>query len=213
MVRISLLVFLGLISTTRAAEHGALVDPANRLAPNDPTWSDLAAAFARNPDGTAEFSEQRFFPFKKTPAELKGEVRLSTKRGLSLHYTSPDDHTVVIDDQGMLLRQPNGETSTPPDPRAAAANAALVQVLRFDLAGLSASFEIFGRRDGPIWALALIPRAEDMRRVIGEIDVAGEKAAVQRITIRRTAKQYIEILVGPPRLAPFTADESKRFFR
>jgi hypothetical protein len=45
------------------------------------------------------------------------------------------------------------------------------------------------------------------------ITVAGEDAAVRRIELRQSARQYIEILNAPPLAAAFTPDELKRHFR
>lgn len=186
--------------------------PAPRLDPDDPAWRDLAATFAHQPDATADFSERRSFPFRKTPLELSGVSRVSPTRGLSLHYLAPDERTVVIDDAGMIVRQADG-TAAAPDPRASAANAALVHVLRFDLAALAVDFALFGERAGPAWTLTLVPLAADLRRAVGEIVVSGEPAQVRRIVIRRSSTQAVEILVGPARPTPFGAAELARFFR
>jgi hypothetical protein len=196
-----------------AAEADALTDPANRIAPGDPAWKDLVASFARRPDATAQFSEQRFFPFKKTPVELKGEARVSATRGLSLHYTAPEERTVILDAQGVLVRDARGENAAPADPRAAAANAALVQVLRFDFVALDEHFELFGQRTGTSWKLAFVPRAADLRRGVGQIIIAGDSEVLNRIEIRRSPKQYVAIQIDPARAAPFTADELRRYFR
>ncbi len=184
-----------------------------RLAPDDPAWSDLALGFSTKPDATADFSEQRFFPFRKTPLALTGVSRVSATRGLSLDYLTPEKRTVILDLQGVLVRQPDGDTPAPSDPRALAANRALVHVLRFDLAALATDFELFGERTAPAWTLTLVPRTADLRRTLAEIVVTGEATEVRRIVIRRSAKQSVEITVGPARPTPFTADELKRFFR
>jgi glycosyltransferase involved in cell wall biosynthesis len=196
------------------AEADPLINPEHQLPPSAPAWSDLIGAFARNPDTTAYFSEQRFFPFKKEPVELRGEARVSTAHGLSLHYTTPDERTVILDDQGVLIRAPAGEKAPLADPRAAAANAALLNVLRFDFAALEKDFELYGRRDGTDWTLGLVPRTETLRRSVGRITVAGKDATVSRIEIRRSAKQAIVITIAAPRsTAAFTPDELKQFFR
>jgi len=213
MIRFSLLLALAFASCARAAGADGPADPAHRLRPGDPAWNDITAAFARKPDATAAFSEQRFFAFKKTPLELKGDVRISRALGLSLHYTAPEERIVVLDGRGMLVRQPDGESAGPPDPRAIAANAALVHVLRFDLPALAADFELYGRRSGDAWILALVPRAEELRHVVSEIVVAGDAAEVHRIAIHHTPRQYVEILVAASRPTPFTAEELRRFFR
>ncbi|MDI1336305.1 MAG: glycosyltransferase [Lacunisphaera sp.] len=197
-----------------AAESAVPVDPAHRLTPAAPGWRELAGAFTQHPDAVADFSERRFFPFKREPVELQGEVRVSATRGLSLHYTAPAESTVILDEQGLLMRAAAGEKTVPADPRAAAANAALRHIVRFDLAALEVDFEIYGQREGASWALTLVPRTEAARRNVGRINVAGEAATLRRIEIRRTAKQAIEITIAPPRpAAAFTAAELKTFFR
>jgi hypothetical protein len=209
---LALLVICG--GVARAGEDDPLVNPAHRLPPAAPAWSDLVAAFAHNPDTTADFTEQRKFPFKKNPVELKGEVRVSATRGLSLHYTVPEDRTVILDEAGVLVRAPAGEKAVPADPRAAAANEALLHVLRFDFGGLEKDFELYGERDEAAWTLALVPRTETLRRSVGRITVTGEGVAIRRIEIRRTPTQAIEIAIAPPRPpAAFSAGELKLFFR
>ncbi len=199
---------------SRAAESDPLVNEAHRVAPDAPGWTDLVAAFAHSADTTADFTERRFFPFKREPVELKGEARVSATRGLSLHYTAPEERTIILDGQGLLIRDASGEKMPPPDPRARAANDALLHILRLDFDALERDFEVYGQRDGPAWSLALVARTEAMRRGVGVILAAGEGATVRRIELRHSAKQFIEILNAPPR-APtaFTADEVKRFFR
>ncbi len=197
-----------------AAEPAPLVSPAHRLAPGAPGWTDLITAFAHQGDTSADFVERRFFPFKKQPIELKGEVRVSAAHGLSLHYTAPEERTVILDAQGMLIRGAAGEKALPADLRARAANEALRHILRFDFAALEPEFEIYGQRAGPAWTLVLMARAETLRRGIGIITVAGEDTVVRRIELRHSARQYIEILNEPPRPpVAFTADEVRRYFR
>lgn len=198
-----------------AAAADPLVHPDHRIAAASPAWTDLVGAFADHADIAADFTEHRHFPFKQDPVELQGEVRVSTRRGLSLHYTAPAETTVILDDQGLLIRAAGNEKAPPADPRAAAANAALRHLLRFDLAALEKDFELYGRRDaGPAWTLVLVPRTETLRRSVGRITAAGEAAAIRRIEIRRSARQAIVITIGMPRpAAAFTADEIKRFFR
>ena len=205
--------WLAITSLLPAAEFDSLTEPVNRIASDDPAWKDLASSFAHRPDSIADFSEQRFFPFKKAPVELQGESRVSAERGLSLHYTAPEERTVILDAKGMLVRDARGESAAPADPRAAAANAALVQVLRFDLSALAENFEVFGLRKDADWTLAFVPRAGEIRRAVGRIIVAGNGHSVSRIELRRSAKQHITIVIGPPRPAPFSGDELRLYFR
>jgi glycosyltransferase involved in cell wall biosynthesis len=213
-VGVSLVMLLVCGMPGRATEADPLVNPEHQLAPAAPAWSDLIDAFAHHPDITADFTERRFFRFKKEPVELKGEVRVSTKRGLSLHYTAPEERTVILDAQGVFIRAAAGEKAPLADPRAAAANEALLHILRFDLAALEKDFEPYGQREGAAWSLVLVPRTETLRRSVGRITVVGEAATIRHIEIRRSAKQAIEIAIGPPHAsAAFTAEELQRYFR
>lgn len=197
-----------------AAEPNPLVTPAHRLTADAPAWTDLIAGFAHKADTAADFVERRFFPFKKLPVELAGEVRVSAARGLSLHYTAPEERTVILDGDGMLIRGAAGEKSPPADPRARGVSDALLHILRFDFPALEKDFEIYGQRSGEDWKIALIARTEALRQGIGTINVTGQGATVRRIELRHSARQYIEILNAPPRpAAEFTADEVKRYFR
>ena len=209
-----LILLLACGGTLPAAETDALVNPAHQLAPADPAWRDLAEAFAHNPDTTADFTERRFFTFRKKPVELQGEVRVSSTLGLSLHYTAPEDRTVIMDDRGILIRAPAGEKAPPADPHAAAANAALLHVLHFDFTALARDFTLYGERTGATWTLVLVAPTAAIISTVGQITVSGEGTTIRHIEIRRTSSQAIEIIIAPPRATgAFTADELKRFFR
>ena len=217
MHRLSLLAVLAALYALNAAAAAddPLVAPAHFLQPDDPAWSDLLHHADRPSAITADFQENRWFPFKKIPVVLKGEVRVSAEHGLSLHYLAPDEHIIILDRQGLLVRQTSGDRSPPADPRTAAANSALLHVLSFDLRPLADRFELYGRREGDAWNIALVPRDPDLRSTLGQISVAGEGPAVRRIELRRSALQRVEILVDPPRRTglAFTPDELHRFFR
>ncbi len=208
----ALLVCGGLLGN--AASPDPLVNPEHRLVPTAPEWSGLIASFAHKPDTAADFIERRYFPFKKDAVELKGEVRVSTERGLSLHYTIPEERTVILDQQGVLIRAAAGEKAPPVDPRATAANEAMLHILRFDFVALEKDFELYGQREREGWTLVLLPRTDTLRKSIGRITVGGWGATISRIELRRSAKQAIEILMEPPKPpVAFTVEELKRYFR
>jgi hypothetical protein len=212
VVSFGLLVALAVVPLARAIYEVELA-PKNRIAPDAAGWRELAEAFARQPDIATDFTERRFFPFRTEPVVLKGEVRVSRSLGLSLHYTAPEDRVVILDQAGVVIREASGQKS-PPDPRAAMANAALLHILQFDFAALEKDFELYGRREGGEWSIGLVPRAEPMRRAIGNIYVGGEGNAVRKIELRRSVKQHIDIEISAPRASgPFSAEDVKRYFR
>jgi hypothetical protein len=209
-----MVVVLAFAPAAKAADEDPLVAPANRLAADDPAWKELAGGLQQRPSVTADFTELRRFSFKKSPIVLKGEVRVSAEHGLSLHYLEPTEQTVINDETGVLVRTAKGDRRPPSEPEATAANHAMLAVLRLDLRPLAETFELYGRRNGPAWSLALVPRAAELRRTLGQITVEGEGAIVRRIEFRRSLTQRVEILVELPRsLASFSTDELRRFFR
>lgn len=208
-----LILILGL-SVVFAEETDSLVTPAHQLNASDPAWKDIASGLQAEKSVTATFTENRWFPFRKVPTVLRGESRVSAEHGLSLHYTDPQEQIVIIDDQGMLTRTASHDTTPPDDPRAGAANSALLHVLRFDLAALAKTFDLYGARTDASWQLALVPKDESLRRTLGRISIEGEGAAVRRIELRRSPVQRIEILIAPPQsTAAFSDADLHRFFR
>jgi len=196
------------------AEPDPLVNPSHLVAAAAPAWADLRTGFAHHPDTTADFTERRFFPFKREPVLLTGEVRVSATRGLSLRYLTPDQHTLIVDGQGLVDRTAEGEKKAPADPAAAMMNAVLLNLTRFDLPALAADFDLYGQRDDPAWTLVLVPRQDPLRSHLSRITAAGEGLTIRRIEIRRTATEAVEIIIAPPRWpAAFTADELTRYFR
>jgi glycosyltransferase involved in cell wall biosynthesis len=210
---LGLLLVLSGGTSRAAAEAESLVNAEHKVVSSAKEWSELSDEFAHQPDTIADFTEQRYFAVRKEPVVLKGEARVSREHGLSLHYTEPDEQTIIIDRDGLLLRGPNGQKAPPPDPRARAANEAMLRVLRFEFAALEKDFEMYGQRDASGWQLALVPRTTELRRSLGQLTVTGEGTAVRHIEIRRSAKQYIAIEFSPVRTPTFTPEELKRYFR
>jgi hypothetical protein len=188
--------------------------PGQAIVPSSPGWKELSDAFQANPGATAFFAERRFFPFKRDPVVLKGEVRVSAARGLSLHYTAPQQQTVIMDAHGTLIRTASGDSVPPADPRADGAHRALLNVLRMDFAALQEDFELYGQRTGAAWTMALLPRAESLRRAVSRIVASGEGAAIRRIEIDRADRPAVEIAIEPPLPeSGFTQEEVKQWFR
>ncbi len=202
------------LAAAPAEDTDALVTPAHQLNVDDPAWKDVASGLQAEKSVTATFTENRWFPFRKIPTVLRGESRVSAEHGLSLHYTDPKEQIVIIDDKGMLTRANSRDTPAPDDPRAGAANSALLHALRFDLAALSKTFDLYGTRTGAAWQLAMLPKDDSLRRTLGRISIEGEGPTVRRIELRRSPVQRVEILIAPPQsTAPFSAEELRRFFR
>ncbi|MEO6875387.1 MAG: outer membrane lipoprotein carrier protein LolA [Opitutaceae bacterium] len=187
-----------------------LADPAH-----DPAWRDLFTRLGESKTRQSKFEEHRYFPFRKTPVVLKGEIRIVPDRGMSLRYLEPDEHILIVDSKGLLMRDNEGrEREAPADSRAQAITSAMVSVLRFDLAALEQAFIVHGQRVGGRWTLAFVPKDKALGDLIGVLAVSGHDAGVERIDLVKSPTQRIEILISDTREnVIFSGDAIRRFFR
>lgn len=195
----------------------SLVSPQTLLADpaNDPAWRGLFDRLAPNKTRQSSFEEKRYFPFRKTPVVLRGEIRIVPELGLSLRYLEPEPRVMIVDAKGLLVRDHDGrERPAPSDSRAQAATAAMVNVLRFDLAALTKEFAVHGRREGSQWSLAFVSRDPAFAALLGTLIVSGEDAVLTRIEMIKSPTQRIEITLRQTlEDVLFTADTLRRFFR
>lgn len=182
---------------------------------NDAAWTPLFAALSAQGAVRSTFTENRWFGVRREPVRLRGELRHSDARGLSLHYTEPEEQLCVVDTKGLLLRDAKGRTRTlPADRNALRMDAALLPVLRFDLPALLRLFTLRAAREGDDWRLDFAPRTAELARTLSTLTVEGSGNHVRRLEFRRSAKQRVEVLVEETQAGvTFTAEEEKRFFR
>jgi hypothetical protein len=203
--------------TIPPAAAGEIVTESNRLTPGSlsTAWTGLLADLVQSGSLTARFTENRHLPFKKIPVVFTGEMRLSPERGLSLHYLTPQERILVLDQQGLLLRDENGRTrDLASEPRAQATIAALMHVLRFDLGELAKQFDLYGRQADDRWVIALEPKTSELASTIGRLVVSGTRAQVEKIEMRKSAVLSIEILISDVRKdAVFKTEDLARFYR
>ncbi|MEO5957575.1 MAG: outer membrane lipoprotein carrier protein LolA [Opitutaceae bacterium] len=213
-IALSLLLLVG---AALARAETPLVSPETLLADpaRNPAWTELFAQLAPDKTRQSSFEERRYFPFRKTPVVLKGEIRIVPELGLSLRYLEPEARVLIVDDKGVLMRESDGRERAPPaDSRAQAVTSALVNVLRFDLAALQKSFALHGRRTGDTWALAFVSQDTELAATIGTLTVSGEGGRLTKIEMIKSPTQRIEILIGETKEnVLFTGDTIKRFFR
>ncbi|HLP00963.1 MAG TPA: outer membrane lipoprotein carrier protein LolA [Opitutaceae bacterium] len=214
-VPLSLSILLLLLAPALRAEIPSAPGPELVIGENDAAWRPLFDALAAQGAVYSSFTEHRWFSVRKEPVVLHGELRHSAERGLSLRYVKPEEQVLVVDAQGLLMRNAQGRTRTmAADPRAPRIDAALLPVLRFDLPALLKLFSLRAARDGDDWRLDFTPRTPELARTLSTLTVEGSGEAVRRLEFRRSAKQRVEVLIGETRTGvTFSADEVKRFFR
>jgi hypothetical protein len=179
------------------------------------TWAPLFSRLAAKGPIYSLFTEQRHFSYKKTPVVLQGELRFSPDLGLSLRYTTPEDRMMILDNQGLVLRDGKGRQKTPSgDARIPDMVRSLLAVMQFDAESMLNQFILRGARDGDDWRIDLEPRSKEQARLFGWITVYGNGDDVRHLVFRRSTNQRVEILIRQTRAVQgFGAEERKRFFR
>lgn len=201
-----------LLCTARGADTpGEPLSPG----PGEGRWAPLIATLASKGPIVAPFTELRHFPFRRDPTVLKGVLRISPERGLSLQYTDPTPNILIADTAGLLTRDAGGRSrALPAGSRQAGAVAALLTIMRFDIAALYPRFEIRARGSPDQWGFDFVPRGSDDARALGTISVEGTASDVHHLVFKRSSTQWIEIQVGETRSGvPFTLAELAQFFR
>lgn len=214
MRRLFLILFL---SALPLAGFEPLPAPGPIIVPGggDAAWQPLFVTLAAQGAIWSTFTECRWFLFRKTPVILKGELRFSPTRGLSLHYQEPEVRTIIADEKGLAMRDAGGRThEVPSDPRVTGPTAALLPIMRFDLRALEERFEVHAARSGPAWRLDFVSRDPVLVRALGTVIVSGEDLSVHQLEFRHSTKERVEIQIGEVRTGVnFTPEEERRFFR
>jgi hypothetical protein len=178
-------------------------------------WRPLIAALASKGPVQATFTERRYFPFRREPMLLKGVLRISPERGVSLQYIEPEANVLIADATGLILRDRNGRSrEISAASREGGAIASLLPIMRFDLPALSPRFIIRAQRTDAGWQFEFTPREADAAGSLGTITLAGSGTDVRHLEFKRSESQRVEIDVGETRTgAVFTPVEQAQFFR
>lgn len=198
------------VSAALPAERGGALEQGK----NDEPWQWLFSALAAKGATCSTFTEKRHFSTRKEPVVLAGEMRLAPERGLSLHYTAPDDALTLINPQGLYVRDAKGrERRIKAGTRDAGLTAALLPVMRFDQAELYKNFKVFAARNEDGWRFDFVPLDEKLAENLGSITASGAGTEIKQLSFNVSAKIRVEVFVGESKSGvTFTDDELKKFF-
>lgn len=202
-----------------SAQPADLVSPEHRVAPDDTASfvGPLLATLRAQAPLFATFDERRYYAFRKDATEFSGELRLDPQHGLSLRYLTPEERLLVVDTEGAFMADARGRRrNVPDDPRAQAATRLLLDVLRFDLAKLSAHFDLYAAQDSAdAWRLAFIPKSDvKPADAFQPLFIHGEGPRVTSLELRRADSQRVRITIRETRSgAAFSSEELARYFR
>ena len=179
------------------------------------SWGPLLAKLAGKGALYSTFTEQRWFPFKKVPVSLQGELRYEQSLGLSLRYTQPEDRMMILDSQGLVMRDAKGRQRTSPaNDKVPDLVRSLLTIMQFDAESLLNLFVLRGAKSGDEWRIDMEPKSKEQAKMLGWITVFGAGDEVRHLVFKRSANQRVEIFIKQTwPVADFSAADRKRFFR
>ncbi len=162
-----------------------------------------------------EFTEERFFSFRKKPIELEGILRLWSGVGVSISY--PKKKTLLIaDDLGVLVRKFRNNGSF----RQKSMNVERLDTIyllkaafEFDRTGLERLFHLEWEENDDQWSIIMTPRREDEKK-IKEVMMSGCELEIKRIDLVFVGEKKIVIHPKEEQLKEaFSQEEQSKYFR
>lgn len=199
-----LLLWLLLATTQTLSAQG---QPVDLLEPSQ-QWQTIFNALAAPPRIEAEFAERRFFPFRRYPRRLEGQMIFDATKGLALRYTVPSNYTVFVQPETIHIQ--HGETAEPDAVPQGAASAAALKIIprlmAFAPQQLAEDFVARGtiETDGT-WMLSLKPEVIGSIPGMQEIRMEGSGGVLHRLVLVRAANERSEIEIRSVRFP--AADE------
>lgn len=130
------------------------------------------------------FIETRRMGIIKRPVELTGTMRYSKKAGLSIGYEHPKQRVLIIDDVGLIERQPDGRerrVAKGDRPELTILTDVYLNLLRGRPVGLFGVCEVYFLGDSKGWQIGLIPKDDSLRRHTGRVLIGGAGREIAQI--------------------------------
>ena len=160
-----------------------LVSPAGAAADD---LDELMHALAQRRHGEVSFVEQHFMALLSRPVESYGELIYDAPDRLEKRTLEPRQETVLLEGDSLTIRR--GRRVRVLDVKAYPQILPLVEGMRATLAGdmgaLARFYEV--EFDGGLagWTLTLVPRQEDVAKVIAHVRIEGIGDRLLRVEVR-----------------------------
>ena len=156
----------------------ALFTPANQVPPGKLPFT-MRLVFHRLAHDRAEtipFTEVRTFAISKNPLRQNGTLRSAKEYGLSLSYESAKPHVIVVDDKGLIDRQPGGherQVTVADHPEVATLTDLYLNLLRGNLDKLFQYADVYFSGTSQGWQMGLVPHDANLVKHVGRVVVSG----------------------------------------
>jgi hypothetical protein len=186
------LVLFPLANTPQARAEAATADPSPR---SIDSLDALFTMLARSPGFFARFHEEKQIALLVAPLKNEGTIHFDRARGLARHTTSPQKQSVLL--SGSTLTLWDGTKTETVPLQSSAPLRALAQsfalLLAADRAGLEKNFALSfqapssSQGKGQGWHLALVPLAADLKKLVTQVEVAGEGLTPKTLIVREAS--------------------------
>lgn len=161
----------GLALTTAVNAGGASTEPQSI-----DSVDSLFSVLARSPGFFARFHEEKQIALLVLPLKSDGTIHFDKQRGLARHTLSPQKQSVLLSGSTLTLWD-GTKTETVPLQSSAPLRAlaeSFSLLLAADRPGLEKSFSLAFQASGKSWRLALVPTLANLKKLVSEVNVAGE---------------------------------------
>jgi hypothetical protein len=203
----------------RAQNADALFTPANQIQA-DRLPAVIKRTFARLAHDDSQvmpFTEARTFSISKQPVRQPGTLRSSKQYGLSLAYEGNRPRVIIVDEKGLVERQPNGrerQVTVADHPEVGVLTNLYLNILRGNVDQLFDFAEVYFSGEPRKWQLGLLPRDASVRKRAGRVIIFGNGRNIQRFDNQLPNGDLLTRELGRVERNPkFTPEQAQAFFR
>ena len=197
----------------------ALFTPANQVPPGKLPFT-LRKVFHRLGHDNAEsmpFAEVRTFAISKNPLRQTGQLRSSKEHGLSLSYESAKPHVIVVDDKGLIDRQPDGrerQVTVADHPEVATLTDLYLNLLRGNAEQLFKYADVYFSGTAQSWQMGLVSHDPALAKRVGRVVVSGAGRDIAELKNLLPNGEYRTLEFGHVTRNPkYSSEEVQKYFR
>jgi len=161
------------------------------------------------------FKEIRHYRLKKTAMIFEGNMRLHEEKGISIEYTSPTPRVFILDQGGLVIRDPEKGVEENAPEQAREIISVFVDLLRLDSKRLQEQFElsVSDSKEQDAWIVELIPKERSLMNLMQRIELHGRSNRLDAIFLKNGRERWrrFEFLSEPQEWEP-TDTNLKAYF-
>ena len=164
----------------------ALFTPGNQVPPGKLpfTLRKVFHRLAHDPAESMPFTEVRTFAISKNPLRQPGVLRSGKELGLSLAYEGAKPHVIIVDDKGLIDRQPGGherQVTVADHPELGTLTDLYLNLLRGNVDKLFQYADVYFTGTAQSWQMGLVPHDANLAKRVGRVVVSGSGRNIDKL--------------------------------